>query len=610
MGIPSSSFAERRRYAILAFLVAACGDGSANPQPGWPQWAQSAQHAGSLRVTGQALDTIDLDYAYDPFVSAEFAGSSSSLGVHYMTPLTDGDAMFMEVKSGAYSATTYSTQDWGIVRFGWVHGAFAQQWQGAVDWKAVGGTGDFWEPVFHGALANGFLYVPGARGTILKLDEGSGAVVARITPDATWDDNTYVVSPITADASGRLYLTVLRLPPPGPAVVRPPDEVAESNGADGWTAAMPSVFYGSDALDSFLVAVDPHDEIQIVSMRAIVRDAPKPADPCLTSFSSGQLPWPPSADATPPVSACGTQRVAINAAPAVAPDGTIYVVTRSHFNSRYGYLVALHPDLTPKWDASLRDRFADGCGVPRSLGGQLEPNGAPGGCAVGAPYGVDPATNRHGGGRVLDDSSASPVVAPDGSVFYGAHTSYNHSQGHLMHFSAAGSYLDAYPFGWDSTPAIYTHDGTYSVVTKDNRYGDMGSYCSDPTYCPTDRDASDPDDPEAYFVTQLSPGLKVEWQTKATNQQSCTRGDGGVVTCVSDHPHSFEWCVNAPAIDAAGTVYASSEDGWLYAIAQGGAVRDRILQQHPAGGAYTPVALGPDGKVYSQSSGHLFVVER
>jgi len=79
---------------------------------------------------------------------------------------------------------------------------------------------------------------------------------------------------------------------------------------------------------------------------------------------------------------------------------------------------------------------------------------------------------------------------------------------------------------------------------------------------------------------------------------------------VSDHPHSFEWCVNAPAIDAVGTVYASSEDGWLYAIAQGGAVRDKILQQHPAGGAYTPAALGPDGKVYSQSSGHLFVVGR
>jgi hypothetical protein len=143
-----------------------------------------------------------------------------------------------------------------------------------------------------------------------------------------------------------------------------------------------------------------------------------------------------------------------------------------------------------------------------------------GGCAVGAAHGVDPATNRPGGGRVLDDSSASPVVAPDGTVFYGAYTSYNYSQGHLMHFSASGAYLNAYPFGWDTTPAIYAHDGTYSLVTKDNRYGDMGSYCSNATYCPMDRNTSAPDYPEGYFITQLSPNLSVQWQHQATNQES------------------------------------------------------------------------------------------
>jgi outer membrane protein assembly factor BamB len=550
------------------------------------------------------LSKIDLDFAYDPFVSSEFAESSSSLGVHYMTPLAAGDAVFMEIKSGTYSASTYATEAWGIVRFDSRSGGLSQRWQAMSDWKAVGGTADFWEPVFHGALANGHLYVPGAKGTILALDEDTGATVGRITPDASWDANTYVVSPITVDASGRLYFAVLRLPPPGPAVMRPPGEAAASNAAGGWTTAMPSVFYGSDALDSFLVRVGPAGDTKIVSMLTILPGAPRGTDSCAMTFGNGQLPWPPSADAVPPAAACGIQRVAINAAPAVAPDGTVYVVTRAHFSSRTAYLVALHADLTLKWSASLDERFDDGCGVPRAQGGQLPANGAPGGCRVGAPYGVDPATNRKGGGRVLDDSSASPVVAPDGSVFYGAATSYNYSQGHLMHFSAGGAYLGAYPFGWDATPAIYAHDGTYSVVTKDNHYGDMGSYCSDPTVCPTDRPA---DDPEAYFVTQLSPDMKVEWQTKATNQESCTRGDGGI-TCVSDHPHSFEWCVNAPAIDAAGTVYVNSEDGWLYAIAQGGTIRDKILQQQPRGGAYTPASLGPDGKVYSQNSGELFVI--
>ena len=260
MGLPPTSFARLRRLPILALLVVACGGDAGGGGPSWPEWGQSAQHSGTLAATGQALHTIDLDYVDDPFVMTELANTSGSLPVHYMTPLTDGDAVMMETKSGSYSAETYSTQTWGIVRFTWVSGALHQQWQVNSDWKAVGGSADFWEPVFHGALANGYLYVPGAKGTVLKLDENTGAVVSRIAPDASWDANAYTVSPITVDAAGNLYFTVLLLPAPGPAVSRPPDEVAGSNGpGDGWTAPMPSVFYGSDARDSFLVKVDPHD---------------------------------------------------------------------------------------------------------------------------------------------------------------------------------------------------------------------------------------------------------------------------------------------------------------------------------------------------------------
>ena len=79
-------------------------------------------------------------------------------------------------------------------------------------------------------------------------------------------------------------------------------------------------------------------------------------------------------------------------------DGTIYGVTRSHFNSRYAFLVAIKPNLTKKWVSSLRSRFNDGCGVPVASGGVLPPNGTPGGCRDGAPVGVDPATNRPGDG--------------------------------------------------------------------------------------------------------------------------------------------------------------------------------------------------------------------
>ncbi len=66
--------------------------------------------------------------------------------------------------------------------------------------------------------------------------------------------------------------------------------------------------------------------------------------------------------------------------------------------------------------------------------------------------------------------------------------------------------------------------------------------------------------------------------------------------------------MNSPAIDANGVVYANSEDGNMFAIAQGGTVLQEIFQQLALGAAYTPASIGGDGKIYSQNDGHLFVV--
>src|SRR5499427_10733905 len=119
--------------------------------------------------------------------------------------------------------------------------------------------------------------------------------------------------------------------------------------------------------------------------------------------------------------------------------------------------------------------------------------------------------------------SSAPVVAPDGSILYGSYTRYNYAEGHLLRFSSTGQFLNSYIFGWDDTPAIRVHGNTYSIITKDNHYGGVGSYCGVEAVCPSDRTASNPGYPEAYFVTSLSPNLSVEWSFQNTNTLSCTR---------------------------------------------------------------------------------------
>jgi hypothetical protein len=193
-------------------------------------------------------------------------------------------------------------------------------------------------------------------------------------------------------------------------------------------------------------------------------------------------------------------------------------------------------------------------------------------------------------------------------VLYGVYTRYNFDQGHLMKFNASGQFLGAYNFGWDTTDGIYSHDGTYSIVMKENHYGGVGSYCNAESVCPSDRTATYPSNPEAYYVTQLSPSLVPEWQWQNTNTDSCVRNPDNSITCTTDHPNGFEFCVNHVAIDQNGVVYANSEDGNLYAIAQGGILKQSLFLNLALGAAYTPVSIGPDGKIYSQNFGHLIVV--
>lgn len=557
----------------------------------WPQWGGNSQHTGAVNVAGQNPNNILANIIYDPFVEQEKADpdGSGSLAVHYQAALVDGNDVYMTAKSGEYTSLfSWETQNWHERKFSWVGNNLVQQWDFQSDWKPVP-NGDgvlFFEPVFHGALAGNFVYVPGAGGTVFKLRKSNGNVVTRFNPFGGGDDdedddddntiagNIFLVSPITADDSGDIYYTALKL-----------------RRNDPWF---------SNPVNSWLVKISKNGEIRKRRITKLAQGAVGGDEQCEIGFPNNGEPLPPAPDAVAPTFQCGTVRPTINAAPAIGPDGTIVIVARNHIVSRYGYIIAVTPNLKPKWTASTRNVLNDGCNVT------IPPNGTPGGCRVGTTTGVDPDTNTRPSGRINDNSTSSPVIAPDGSVIYGSQTRYNYAQGHLLRYSSTGEFLNAYPYGWDVTPAIYEHNGTYSIITKENRYL-AGSYCNDPAVCPPDRNVVTPHDPEAYYITQLSPNLTVEWQYKNTNSLSCMRQPDNSITCVDNKPFSFEWCVNGVAVDANGVVYANSEDGNLYAINQGGTLKQRLFLKIAQLSAYTPTSLGADGRIYIQQNGELFV---
>src|SRR5205814_67444 len=353
-----------RQVVILSLALCSLSLGLAAAfADGWPQWMQNPQHTGFLNVVGQNLNKILANIVYDPLVPDEQAHNGGDLLVHYQTPLVEGNDVYMESKAGSYTVGTYATQTWHQNKFTWQGKNLVKVWTFDSDWVPPGGQADFWEPVYHAVLANGYLYDPGFGGSIFKVNKSNGAAITRLipaqflNPDGSLQSHTFTVSPLTADSAGNIYYNVLKI---------------HDNGQ----------FYDHDAIDSWLVKVTPTDAISVLSYTGLNPAAPSSGDAC--------------------------------------------------------------NDGTPASDGSM---------LP--LNGATDTNGnLLGGCRAGARAGVDPATNRFGGGRVLDDESSTPTVAPDGSVFFGAYSRYNYAQGHLMRFAGAnGAFLQSYSFGWDSTVA-------------------------------------------------------------------------------------------------------------------------------------------------------------
>ncbi|HEX7254017.1 MAG TPA: hypothetical protein VF376_14135 [Thermoanaerobaculia bacterium] len=572
-----------RSMGLCAFGIAGfswTSDLAASDSSGWPQWGRSPQHQGAAPVAAQPLEAILADVVYDPFVAAEAHEGGGQLDVHYAAPLVEDGAIYIEVKSGTYvpcsrsgptpcGSDAWNLQVWNVEKLVWQNGALVPAWTFASDWKPEPDGGGFlsgWEPVFHPVLARGSLFVPGAAGTVFQVDRSTGLAVARINPFPTIDASTFVSGGLAADDAGNVLYNAMRLDPINP--------------------------WGVNVVGAWLVRIDTAGRAALTAFSALTAGAPAATDPCEGVFGTSP-PWPPSSTAMPPASPCGSQRPGVNVIPAIAPDGTIYTVSRAHFNTRYAYVIAIRPDLTLLWSTSLRGILDDGCDV------LVPASGTAGGCRAGSARGVDPATNNQPAGSVSDIATSSPVVAPDGAVLIGTTSGYNYFRGHLFKLSAAGLPLATYDFGWDSTPAVFTRGASYSILIKDNHYA-VGTYCNDPIICPPETGR--------YDFTSLDSNLVPEWHYTNVNTLSCQRNSDGSVSCAPGEPDGFEWCINQPAVDLRGVVYANSEDGFLYAIGPGGLLREKIFLDLAQGAAYTPVSIGPDGLVYAQNNGHLFAI--
>jgi len=573
------------RSVLLVLLVGACsndegGNDAGPPLPfisdplradagcDWAQWGQNWAHTGQACVPAQLFARALGSVTFDPFVPKETEEaarrfSRDDLFVHYGSPLVVDDDLYLGVKSGTYVSCSlpdggpapcgfdaWDQQVWTVKHLGWDAGtltpqqSFPSSWK-PPPWQVVAG----WEPAFQPAVHDQFVWVPAAQGTVIRLDRQVGTPQA-VNPFTDTNVQRYVTGPLVVDVDGTLLYNVIEL-----------DQTMPTSG---------------DAR-GYLVRVAPDLTTSKVTYQSIVAGAPAATAQCPYSYAAGNIPGPYPAPVPVPTGPCGSQRPGFNSGPAIGPGGVIFVVSRAHYATNDSSLVALNPDLSPKWTFRMRELLSDGCSVLVA-------------CRQGAPTGVDPSTGLKPSVRVTDQASSVPVALPDGAVLYGGFTSYNGSRGHLVKVSPDGKLMGTYDFGWDVTPAVWVRGNTYSIITKDNHY-------------PRSDGSEGP-----YDMTQLSRDLKPEWKFTSTETRSCTTEADGGLTCTSDHPSGFEWCVNAPAIGPDGTVYANSEDGRVYSIRQGGTLGEQRFLLQSLGAAYTPIAVDSKGRVYSMNGGVMTVV--
>jgi hypothetical protein len=265
-------------------------------------------------------------------------------------------------------------------------------------------------------------------------------------------------------------------------------------------------------------------------------------------------------------------QVALSCAPALSNDQrTLYFAVSNGAEFGYGYLVSVNSTtLAPVAHAELYD-----------------PRGAL--------------------ATVSTDSSASPMVGPDGDVYYGVLETpccgSHNDRGWLLHFNStlAQTKIPG-SFGWDDTASVvasnlvpsYTGTSSYLILTKYNNYVGLGNGVNQ--------------------VAILDPNASMQDTYSTSPVQVMTEVltiDGVTPDPHAGYPNAVrEWCINTAVIDPyTKSAIVNSEDGivyrWSFAT---NTFTQRVTLTSGIGEAYTPTVIGVDGTMYAINDAILFAV--
>lgn len=207
--------------------------------------------------------------------------------------------------------------------------------------------------------------------------------------------------------------------------------------------------------------------------------------------------------------------------------------------------------------------------------------------------------------RLSDDGTATPVIGPDGHVFYGVleRTFGTHNaRGWLLQFDAMLNPVGVPgSFGWDVSPSVipasmvpsYTGASTYLLAQKYNNYAGVGTGIGLNQLAILDPGASQAD--------TIVPAMQVMKEVLTIL---------GPTLDVGSTTARREWCINTMAADPARkSILANNEDGILYRWdLTTNTFTQNVRLNAGLGQAYTPTLVGADGGVYAISNATLYAI--